>query len=278
MDKRNENDLQEAKIHLKQLGENPCLSWTSSGYEELDALSGGLVRGGVTLIGARPAMGKTSLILNMIERLSELDEGNILLFSPELSPREVTTRLFQISTLLEAESLIDGSLSTRSAIAACADFLEAKKANIKVVHLSNPTLQDMQAYCYATPDLRLVVMDELAYIDEYAQPWSEITTQVPMHRSISALKNIAMELNVPVICTAKLHRRLESRKDKRPRLSDLKEIGIPETLPDQILFLYRDHYYCCESDNKAELIVAKTAYGTTGTVELQWHSEVGVFD
>ena len=96
-----------------------------------------------------------------------------------------------------------------------------------------------------------------------------------MDQSAYALKALAQDLNVPVIATVHLHRRLEHRKNMRPRLGDLKWVGLPEEVADQIIFLYRDAYYNWESDDTAECIVAKNTLGNTGTAFLRWIWEGG---
>ena len=126
-EEKKKTDLQEAQRLLEWLR-----SYTSSGYKDLDALSGGLVRGGVTLIGSRPAMGSTSLVLNIVNRLSKQQSGNILIFSPAHYTREVAVRLLNIEMDLEAGRLLDGSLSTEEVAKRCGDFFLSRKSNIKI--------------------------------------------------------------------------------------------------------------------------------------------------
>ncbi len=253
----------------------------TSGYEAFDELTGGLIPGGVTLISSRPAMGRTALVLNIVSRLAQRQPGNILIFSPELRTREVAVRLLNIGLNLGAGQLLDGSLPKEELAAQCADFFLSQKSHIKIDVATSPSLQDILSHSYNIPNLQLLVVDNLEYIcqpvDFHAEKLVWDTPREPMDKILMCLKNLAQELDVPVICTAHLHRSLERRKDKRPILADLKKIDIPEELPDQIVFLYRDRYYDPFGEEDAECIVAKNNRGEIGTVRLAWNREIGSF-
>ena len=245
-----------------------------SGYKELNELSGGLVRDGVTLIAARPAMGKSSLVLNIVNRLSMRLDGTILIFSPNLQSGEIAMRLISIGTGLEVRELLNGRRSAEELTEKCADFFQSKKCDIQIETLTAPSLENIWWRSCRIPNLRLLVVNNIERIckpfeeREPNMPWDQ--NYEPKEKVLLSLKTLAKKLSVPIVCTTHLHRSLERRKNKRPRLSDLKKIGIPAELLDQIIFLYRDRYYEPEGEEDAELIVAKVVQGIVGTVRLDW--------
>lgn len=264
-------EYEEAKDLLKQMRwENRI----STGYEALDEVLGGLVRGNVTLIAGRPAMGRSSFALNMVSRISRQLSGTILVISPRFRADELTFRLLKIGTNLRADSFLDGSLPPETLSEKCAECFHGRKSSIRFDTTTYLTLENIWWHCNSIPDLRLVVIDnpeqiytlnENCWIDDRWRP-----TPMPIDHVLTSLQALALELYVPIVCTAYLKRSLEHRKNKRPKLTDLKKLHIlPDDL-EQIIFLYRDRYYDYVSDEKAELIVAKNDYGKTGTVELAW--------
>lgn len=257
--------------------------YISTGYRQWDALTGGLVPGKLTLIGSRPAMGRSCLALNIANHISKHFSGTVAIISPQESEEEVAVRLFQIGTGMEASKLLDGSMSPEDAAAACNDYLTSRRGKIKNIRPSYLTLAEIQRWAESYPDLRLLIVDNIEYIHK---PILSIPDegkvfkpeQVPMPKLIHCLKRLAQILDVPVICTASLHRSLENCKNKRPRLKDLEKINVPVELVDQVVFLYRDGYYYEHSRrDAAECIIAKSPSGQTGTVQLEWHPETGEF-
>ncbi len=275
-----ETDLQEAKSLLARIQQ--MYPQTSTGYASLDQLCGGLIRGGVTLIGGRVAMGRSSLALNMVSRVAMQQTGNILVFSPRYNTREMTIRLLSIGMDLPAEKLLDGSLSVEEREARCATFFGAQKSNIKIIPTTYLSLENIQYYSDRVANLRLVVVDGLEHIyepvDYSTEPVNLNTPREAMDKILRSLKKLALTKDVPVIGTVTVHRSIERRKNKRPKLSDLKKFDVPAELADQIMFLYRDRYYDPFGYEKAEIIVAKNRLGKTGTVELELAYETARFD
>ena len=183
---------------------------------------------------------------------------------------------------LPAEKLLDGSLSVEKREARCADFLRAQKSNIKIIPITYLSLEDIQYYSDRVANLRLVVIDGLERIYEpvdcSAEPVNIDTPREAMDKILKSLKKLALTKDIPVIGTVTVHRSIERRKNKRPKLSDLGKIDVPAELVDQIMFLYRDRYYDPFGYEKAEVIVAKNRSGKTGTVEMDWDYETGRFD
>ena len=263
--------LQEITELLEQVRESKDRLLT--GFREFDALTGGLIKGGLTVVGARPAMGKTALALSIAELVSKQMEGTVVIFSPNVCEAEVAARFLQTGMSIEVGRLLDGSLNAQEAAEACRDFFASRRGKFKINPSTYPGLESIKTYCQKIPDLCLVIVDNMKYIykpDTSAETVAHEPEFVPMDQSASALKTLAQDLGVPVLCTANMHRRLERRKNKRPHLGDLKWIGLTEETVDQIIFLYRDNYYNWQSDNTVECIVAKNTRGNTGTAFLRW--------
>ena len=271
--------LREARDLLLQMRQ---MRYTSSGYQTLDALTGGLIRGGVTLIASRPAMGKSSLVLNIVSRLSRQMTGSILVFSPRFQEAEVVIRLLRIGTGLASRRFFDRRLPTEEITKNCTDLFNAQLSSIQINSSTFPNLEQIRQCCKYTPNLQLLVVDSIERIVEPlvitkdTLQWKE--NYEAKEKSLGFLKMLALDLDIPVICTTGLHRSLERRKNKRPKLSDLTKTDVPIHMVDQILFLYRDRYYDPYGKEGAELIVAKNNNGATGAVELDWDYETCRFD
>lgn len=270
---------QDFKEKLEQLHDNPTLSWVSSGYDTWDRLSGGLVRGGLTVIGGRPAMGKTSLCFNIASRLAQKKTGTILIFSTGMPEENMAVRLMQIGMDMEMCKLLDGSIPAEAGAKRFGDWLGAQKGKIKIQTQTYLSLQNIWDGCDRIPDLSLVIVDDPEHIYEPYQNYDVNAIlkppRVPIEKVMKTLNLIAEQFHVPVISTVTMPRSLENRKDKRPLLSDLEAVGVPEELPDQVVFLYRHAYYHFNSHDDAECIIAKTRYGKTGTVWMTWKWAIG---
>lgn len=270
-------DFEEAKQLIEQMRRDRGFP---SGYKDLDKLCGGLVKDGVTLIAARPAMGKTSLALNIVDRLSSRQDGTILIFSPRLRSDEITIRLFSIAMELEPENFLNNKVPPAAMANKFLDYYSAKESNIKIDLSSFVSLDHIWERCCGIPDLLFVLIDPVNAIckpidsSDKSAKWDEKEDPAVV---LQSLQKLARNLNVPVLCTVHLHRSLEGRKNKRPHLGDLKKIGLSAEMVDQIIFLYRDQYYEPEGEGGAELIVAKVVQGDVGTVRLDWDDPTGRF-
>lgn len=274
-------DLQEIKQLLDQMRQN-SLKFTSTGFKSLDNLAGGLIKGGLTLIGSRPAMGGTSLALNMASKLSQQQAGTILVISRYTHYRDMASRLLTIGLNLEPNQLLDGKMSAYERERRCADFFYSQKGNIIIKWDSYLSLNDIQAFRDRVPDLKLVIVDDLEYICEPFDFTTETLCLNPSYETtdkiLKFLKKLASTYDIPVIGTVRVSRNVERRKNKRPRLSDLKKFDASDDTVDQVVFPYRDRYYNFNASERAEIIVAKNNYGKTGTVELDWAWSTGRFD
>lgn len=248
-----------------------------SGLDDLDHLIMGLNNSDLILIASRPGMGKTSIALNIALHVGKTSGKTVAVFSLEMSREQLAMRLLSSESFIDNKKLQTGRLSTE----------EWKKIGNAAAMISgydilindNPSLSvaDMNAQCRRIQNLGLVVIDYLQLMQSASgtEKYSgENRTQVVSDIS-RMMKIMAKELNIPVICLSQLSRANESRTNKRPMLSDLRESGAIEQDADIVLGLYREDYYNKEVEmpNIAECIVLKNRRGETGTVELKWIPE-----
>ena len=229
----------------------------STGLHDLDRKINGLNKTDLILIAARPGMGKTAIALNICLNVAKTYEKTVAFFSLEMSREQLVTRLLSTESFVENQKLTTGHLEDNPAI----------------------TVAEINAKCRRLDNLGLVLIDYLQLMTA-AAPGKSGDNRVTVVSDISrALKIMAKELNVPVICLSQLSRANESRTDKRPMLSDLRESGAIEQDADSVMFLYRDEYYNPNTQDKniAECIVAKNRHGETGTVKLQWRPQFFTF-
>lgn len=252
----------------------------STGLPDLDRMTLGLNRSELILIAARPGMGKTSIALD-IALSAALAQKTVAIFSLEMSREQLVSRLLSRSANVAGTKLLTGQLTEEewAAITNAAQSLSATDIRID----DNPTLtvSDMNAQCRRVANLDLVVIDYLQLMQSAGSghSWSNESRTQAVSDISRMMKIMAKELNVPVVCLSQLSRANESRQDKRPMLSDLRESGAIEQDADVVIGLYRDGYYNKESTTPtiAEAIVLKNRKGSTGTVELVWRPEYTSF-
>lgn len=251
-----------------------------TGFRLLDTVLTGLGRGDLIILAARPGMGKTSFALNMLLHAGKFSGKTVVFFSLEMSREQLAMRLISGESFVDNKKLVTGKLGEEdwTKIAAASAALNQTQILID----DNPSLSvaDMNAKCRRVDNLGLVVIDYLQLMTSAGGPTRSGDNRQQIVSDISrALKIMAKELNVPVVCLSQLSRGPESRSDKRPMLSDLRESGAIEQDADIVMFLYRDDYYndSDENHNLAECIIAKNRHGETRTVELQWLPEYTTF-
>ena len=265
---------------LEELAESGSdIPGLSTGLRDLDRKINGLNKSDLLLIAGRPGMGKTSLGLNITLSVAKNTEKTVAFFSLEMSREQLAMRLLSNESFVDNQKLVTGQLSEEEwgklSIASAA----LSQTDIRVDDNPAITVAEMNAKCRRLDNLCLVVIDYLQLMTA-AQPGKTGENRVTVVSEISrALKIMAKELNVPVICLSQLSRANESRTDKRPMLSDLRESGAIEQDADSVMFIYRDDYYNPNSEEKniAECIVAKNRHGETGTVKMQWLPQYTTF-
>ncbi len=253
----------------------------STGLRDLDKKINGLNKSDLFLLAARPAMGKTSLGLNIGLAVAKKYNKTVAFFSLEMSREQLALRLLSNESFVDNQKLATGKLTeeewTKIGIASSA----LSQTDIRVDDNPAITVAEMNAKCRRLDNLGLVIIDYLQLMTSAGMGQSSNNAnRVQVVSDISrALKIMAKELNVPVICLSQLSRANESRNDKRPMLSDLRESGAIEQDADEVLFIYRDDYYHPDTEEKnvAELIVAKNRHGEIGTVKVQWLPQFTTF-
>ena len=252
----------------------------SSGLMDLDRKINGLNKSDLILIAARPGMGKTSLALNITLNAAKKSGKTIAFFSLEMSREQLGMRLMSNESFVDNQKLSTGQLSEEEWAKIGLASSALSQTDIRVDDNPTITVAEINAKCRRLDNLGLVVIDYLQLMTSSGERYSSNENRQQIVSDISrALKIMAKELNVPVICLSQLSRANEARQDKRPMLSDLRESGAIEQDADIVMFLYRDDYYHEDSPEKnlAECIVAKNRHGETGTVRLQWLPQFTTF-
>ena len=252
-----------------------------TGLADLDRTILGLNKSELILIAARPGMGKTSIALNIALHAAVHEGKTIAIFSLEMSREQLVSRLLSKAALIPSQNLLTGQLSAQQ----WRDITDAAQTisttDIRIDDNPTLTVSEMNAQCRRIPKLDLVIIDYLQLMQSAGSghSWSNESRTQAVSDISRMMKIMAKELNVPVICLSQLSRANESRQDKRPMLSDLRESGAIEQDADVVIGLYRDGYYNkeCENPNLAEAIVLKNRKGATGTVELTWLPEYTSF-
>ncbi|MEM9383206.1 MAG: replicative DNA helicase [Planctomycetota bacterium] len=247
-----------------------------SGFYDLDEMLGGFNPGEMTVIAARPAMGKTAFVLNIMDHAATHQADclgyapSVLFFSLEMGRASIVQRMLVARARVEAHRLRSGRLHDRE----YADLVEAagalKGARLFIDDtpgLSIMALRSRARRLKAEHGLDMIVIDYLQLLSAKAESRQQEISMISR-----SLKELSRELEVPLITLAQLSRSVESREEKRPQLSDLRESGSIEQDADVVAMLYRPEYYFPTEENKgkAEVLVVKHRNGATGPVELQF--------
>ncbi|MGN0647013.1 MAG: replicative DNA helicase [Oscillospiraceae bacterium] len=243
-----------------------------TGYPELDHITGGMNNSDLVLLAARPGMGKTSFALNLATNVSRSSGKTVAIYSLEMSMEQLASRMLSTAALVDSHKLRTGRLDPKEwgRIAESADMLSGM--NILLSEATGITVSQMKAQLRRVKNLGMVVIDYLQLMDSPTKSDNRVLVISEITRG---LKLMAKELNVPVLLLSQLNRGVESRPDKRPMLSDLRESGSIEQDADIVMFLYNDYYYNRDTDkpNITECIVQKNRHGETATVNLIWDAQ-----
>jgi replicative DNA helicase len=264
--------------------EGRSLTGTPSGFADLDNITGGFQPGNLIIIAARPAMGKSALVTNIAENVALHKDHRrpVALFSLEMSEAELAQRFIASQASIKGDDLRKGRLRDEAKWKRVLRTAgEYDVAPLYIDDSSDVAILDIRAkarrlHQQAQADyggLGLIIVDYLQLMRADARIESRVQQVGEMSRG---LKILARELNVPVIALSQLSRGVESRTDKRPMLSDLRESGNLEQDADLVMFIYRDEYYFPETTDKpgeAELIIAKHRNGGLGDVPLTFQNE-----
>ncbi|MCQ2408692.1 MAG: replicative DNA helicase [Oscillospiraceae bacterium] len=244
-----------------------------TGYPELDSVTGGMTNSDLVILAARPGMGKTSFALNLATNIARHSGRTVAIYSLEMSMEQLASRMISTEALVDSHKLRTGHLSHEdwSRIAQSSDVLGGM--NIMLSEATGITVPQMKAQLRRVKNIGMVVIDYLQLMDAPLKSDNRVLVISDITRN---LKLMAKELNVPVLLLSQLNRGVESRTDKRPMMSDLRESGSIEQDADIIMFLYNDYYYNREKSqtpNITECIVAKNRHGETGTIKLIWDAQ-----
>ena len=251
----------------------------SSGLRDLDMNINGLNKSDLLLVAARPAMGKSAFALNIGVNVAKKYNKTVAIFNLEMSREQLVMRLLASESFVELQKLATGKLSDEEWTKLSMAASSLSQTDIRIDDNPTVTVADINAKCRRLENLGLVVIDYLQLMQGSGYGKNSENRVTVVGEISRALKIMAKELNIPVICLSQLSRAVESRTDKRPILSDLRESGAIEQDADSVMFLYRDEYYNENSEDKglAECIVAKNRHGETGTVKMQWFGPYQTF-
>jgi replicative DNA helicase len=254
----------------------------TSGFRDIDEYTAGFQPGNFVILAARPAMGKTSMALTMAAAAAKEEQKPIAIFSLEMTNEELVTRLLCAEARINSQNLRRGNIRDPEWEKISSGMSALSQLPIFIDDSGSVTVTEIRSRCR-----RLQSGDGLAavFID-YLQLVRPSTTTRSQNRNdelseiCRTLKATAKDLQIPIIALAQLNRGVESRNDKRPMLSDLRDSGAIEQEADLVSFLYRDAYYNPESapePDLTEFIIAKSRNGPTGTVKLRFLKEHTLF-
>lgn len=268
------------KINEAARSKNP-ITGLATGFKDLDNLLTGLHPSELILVAARPSMGKTAFVLNVLENVVFKQNHCAVLFSLEMSKEMIMNRLFAQESHVDAQRIRSGQLSDGDwdKLLESADMIG--RSQLIIDDTPGMSVAEMRSKCRKIKleqDLKLIVVDYLQLMSGTGRR-SE-NRQQEITEISRGLKALAREMDVPLIALSQLSRGPESRADHRPMLSDLRESGSIEQDADVVMFIYRDEYYNKEESKYkgiTELIVAKQRNGPVDKVELAWLSQYTKF-
>ncbi|MGL5383879.1 MAG: replicative DNA helicase [Culicoidibacterales bacterium] len=267
--------------HLEILQQQDgAITGLTTGFTDLDNQTAGLHGGDLIIVGARPAMGKTAFALNIARNVTLKNDASVAIFSLEMGAEQLALRFLSAEGKVESEKLRNGKLSSDDI--AFLNIARDNLANSKLFVDDTPgiSIGEIRAKCRRLKQehgLNLVVIDYLQLIHGNIKGSNRQEEVSYISRSLKAL---ARELEIPVIALSQLSRAVESRTDKRPMMSDIRESGSIEQDADIVAFLYRDDYYDRESEtsDQIEIIIGKHRNGPVGTISLAFLKNYNLFE
>ena len=252
-----------------------------TGFIDLDYKLSGLQPSDLVLVAARPSMGKTAFVLNIAQYMAFKKDKGVAIFSLEMSKDQLVNRLFSLESQVDAQALRTGNMKDSDWEKLIEGAGIIGKSNLIIDDTPGISVSELRSKCRKYKlehGLDIVIIDYLQLMTGSVGKNSE-SRQQEISEISRSLKGLARELNVPVVALSQLSRAVESRPDKRPMLSDLRESGAIEQDADVVMFIYRDEYYNKDSEFKkqAEIIIAKQRNGPVGTVNLAWLGEYTKF-
>lgn len=257
----------------------------TTGFTDLDKAITGLNRSDLVIIGARPAMGKTSLALNLARNTAVSGKKKVLFFSLEMTKQQLAQRVLSTEARVESTKMRTGNISGDEWAKLATATALLSNCELYFDDTSNMTVSEMKSRIRRLRNVDAVFVDYLQLMKSGSRVESRVQEVSEITRN---LKLMAKDLNIPVVVLAQLARSTEGRgKSHKPQLSDLRESGSIEQDADIVIMLYRDEYYASEKDeapdeerpavNEAEFIIAKNRHGPTTTVKVAWNGDYTLF-
>ncbi len=276
--------LYRAQLNLEKLSQTKGeITGVPTGFYDIDKITSGLHENELIIIAARPSMGKTAFALNIATNIAIHTDKTVALFNLEMGADQLAFRMLSSVGQIEGSKLSTGRLEhndwkrVNEAISRLAD------TKIFIDDTPGISIGEIRAKCRrlaSEENLGIVIIDYLQLISGSSK--TQGNRQLEISEISRSLKTLAMELKIPIIALAQLSRSVESRDDKRPILSDLRESGSIEQDADIVAFLYRDDYYnkeaaIDEATSKSEFIIRKHRNGPTKTIDLIFKRNTSTF-
>lgn len=251
-----------------------------TGFIDLDYKTSGLQPSDFVLIAARPSMGKTAFVLNLVDHIAVKKGLPAMVFSLEMSKEQLVNRMLAMESNVDSQKLRTGTLSDSDWDAVVEGIGVIGNSKLIIDDTPGISIMELRSRCRKMKleyGLSIVIIDYLQLMSGSGKGGEN--RQQEISEISRSLKALARELSAPVIALSQLSRACETRPDHRPMLSDLRESGAIEQDADVVMFLYRDDYYNKDTDmpNIAEVIIAKQRNGPIGTVNLVWRPEYTKF-
>jgi len=266
----------------KLYDQKAAITGCSSGLKDLDDLTTGFQKSDLIILAARPSVGKTALCLTFAVQIGCYDKRPVLMFSLEMGRTQLAMRMLAMESRVNMQNLRRGFFRESdwsSLTMACGILSEAP---IYIDDSPNVSLREMRSKARRVAadhggELGIIIVDYLQLME--IKDRKVESRQMEISSLSRGLKQLARELNVPVLALSQLSRKLEERTDKRPLLSDLRESGAIEQDADVVLFIHREERYKQDTEEKgiAEIIIAKQRNGPLGTAKCQFSAEYGKF-
>ncbi|MEO6437179.1 MAG: replicative DNA helicase [Tepidisphaeraceae bacterium] len=274
--------MEEVLHEVFEMIENRGQRGLETGFFELDDMMNGLQNGEMIIVAARPSMGKTAFAMNVVEHIAADSVLPCAVFSLEMSKQQLAQRMLCSRGQIDAHKLRKGMLQSHEYAHLANVVGELAKAPIWVDDSPGLTPLDLRAKARRLKlqhDIKCVMIDYMQLMDN---PGPE-SRQQQISEISRGIKQVARELDVPVICLSQLNSQSEGRDGHRPRMSDLRESGSIEQDADVIMLLHREDYYNMsqpdfQPDNIAEVIIAKQRNGPTGTIKLTFMNKTTRFE
>ena len=272
--------IRQVALNVLEKIETASKNQGTTGFIDLDYRTSGFQPSDFILIAARPSMGKTAFVLNVVDHVAVKKGLPCMVFSLEMSKEQLVNRMLSMESNVDSQKLRTGTLTDADWDAVVEGIGVIGNSKLIIDDTPGISIMDLRSKCRKMKleyGLSVVIIDYLQLMSGSGKGGEN--RQQEISQISRSLKALARELNAPVIALSQLSRACETRPDHRPMLSDLRESGAIEQDADVVMFLYRDDYYNKDTDmpNIAEVIIAKQRNGPIGTIQLMWRPELTKF-